>query len=462
MTFSTTNSKLKVHPSAPVQTAEGNKTIRSQSKKEKSAVKQDTDERAELSKDVQKAVLASPLTVAWPNISRHLQTTVLHRLKELIPAEVAEYHVSRARCHQKSKRRKRACKNADKKVETNNANSLNPKDPTVIPIEMDSCIDDIHLAREELETNSEKKRKRAIGEQEKDLPRHGQKPKVLSCLVFGINEVIKALERQIDELKLQILVMGDALNADQPGRPFHKDNLLPTAPRSSSPFSDNESSNNDDQQSHQRQSTAPVNYIIVPLFSINPQALVNPIPQYCANYNALVYQHAQLSKTVRTRIKKTDLGDIIGEEREEVRVVPLGNVEKELAEMAGLRRLASIGLRLSHPAINRIRDLLPKNVLHPPRYSITLPYPTSNLTIHADGNDKITPSQVKENIKQAAKGSSRPIPLVHYAPLHVKGIMTKMPVDSAARKAKRIEQVRKKRTEAKMKKAEKKAKGQKA
>ncbi len=45
-----------------------------------------------------------------------------------------------------------------------------------------------------------------------------------------------------------------------------------------------------------------------------------------------------------------------------------------------------------------------------------------------------------------------PIPNVHYAPLHIKGITTTAPVDGNARKQKRLEEVRKKRVEVKERK----------
>ena len=49
----------------------------------------------------------------------------------------------------------------------------------------------------------------------------------------------------------------------------------------------------------------------------------------------------------KTRIKESDLKEVIGEEREEVRVVPLGRVEGEMAALVGLRRLACLAIRVS-------------------------------------------------------------------------------------------------------------------
>ena len=51
-------------------------------------------------------------------------------------------------------------------------------------------------------------------------------------------------------------------------------------------------------------------------------------------------------KTVKTRLKESDW-DVLGDEREEIRVVPLGDVEKDMAVLVGLRRLACMGVRVS-------------------------------------------------------------------------------------------------------------------
>jgi hypothetical protein len=44
---------------------------------------------------------------------------------------------------------------------------------------------------------------------------------------------------------------------------------------------------------------------------------------------------------------------VIGEEREEIRVVPLGNVEGEMAAAVGLRRVACLGIKVSKVEIGR-------------------------------------------------------------------------------------------------------------
>ena len=159
-------------------------------------------------------------------------------------------------------------------------------------------------------------------------------PHILNHLVLGINETIKALERNIDDLKERLTLIADKLNGIS--LPTRND-LLPTAPRSPSPEPSSGAGSGP---------SAPLGWVIVPLLSVNPQSLVSPIPQYCATYNSLVYQWGQLSKTVKTRLQESEW-DVLGEEREEVRVVPLGDVEKEMAGFVGLRRLACMGVRVS-------------------------------------------------------------------------------------------------------------------
>jgi hypothetical protein len=112
-------------------------------------------------------------------------------------------------------------------------------------------------------------------------------------------------------------------------------------------------------------------------------------------------------------------------------------------------------LQSSHLGIETLRKLLPKSILGPPRHSLPIPYPVPNpaLRVHSgaagDSSVSIIPN--------------RPIPNVHYAPLHVKGITTTMPVDNTARKKVRLEEVRKKRKERKeMKKVENAEKERKA
>ena len=153
-------------------------------------------------------------------------------------------------------------------------------------------------------------------------------PPILSHLVLGINETLKALEHQIATLKIRLMIMADALN----GQLGPKSTLLPTAPPAMALASD------------PPDEPAPLGIIVVPLLSVSPQSLVSPIPQYCATYNALLHQHAQLAKAVRARLK--DPETIVGGQVKEVRVVPLGAVEKEIAAMVGLRRVASLGIRV--------------------------------------------------------------------------------------------------------------------
>ncbi|WWC97343.1 hypothetical protein V866_004222 [Kwoniella sp. B9012] len=482
-TLPRTKLALSAGPSQPptvlkavkVVAANGAQTIRAKSKKDKTkaANGQDGVDRAGMSKDVVKAVLTSPLTVAWPNIPRHLQNATLHALKELVPPEVADYHVSRARCHQREKRKHRKI--------TRNANGKGGQeksDDDGKDVEMKEGIRTTSSAEDtassgvgtkrvsiELPTDEPAQKKMRLDETgEAEGGGEGVsgskpvKPEILSHMVLGINEVLKSLESQISDLRIRIMIMGDTLNgvpttlARNEKGPT-KNHLLPTAPRSPSlsPVSEVEVTKDSDQAKALNQGISPLEFIIFPLLSINPPSLVSPIPQYCATYNTLVYQHNQLAKICKTRLKAGQVEKIVSGEKEEVRVVPLGAVEKEMAELVGLRRVACLGVRSSHPSISPLQNLLPKSILHSPRHSITLPIPTSSLKIH-----DITPST--EGAKSTMKVKP-PIAGVHYADLHIKGIKTKMPVDNAARKAKRLEEVRRKRVEAKMKKKEMRVKG---
>ena len=115
----------------------------------------------------------------------------------------------------------------------------------------------------------------------------------------------------------------------------------------------------------------------------------------------------------------------------------------------------------SHPQVQSLHDLFPKSVLHPPRHSITLPYPTSNLQVHngAISKEKKSSSTGKQTpIPSGQAINGTPIRHVHYAPLTIKGITTTAPVDGNARKQRRLEEVRKKRVEVKERKREERRK----
>ncbi|KAK4689092.1 ribonuclease P/MRP protein subunit POP3, partial [Tremellales sp. Uapishka_1] len=367
------------------------------------------------SKNVVKAVLASPLTVPWPNIPRHLQNTILHTLPSLIPPQIADYHVSRARSNQKTRSEQRKLKRAV------------PKEGTAPPFEGVAATETESSAvslekgkRKQRPVDSDSESNARLAKRSKTAP---TKPDILASLVLGINEVVKALESQIEALKIDIIELTDRLSVKS-------SNLLPTAPahETSPPLSSSPSS--------------PIQFVVIPLTSINPQTMVASIPTYCATYNALVYQFNQLRK----RDPKTvaEKGEV-----EEVRVVPLGDVEAELAAMVGLRRLACMAVRADHPEVQGLVTLLPKSILHPPRYSISIPFPTATLKLH-DDNDRHGTRKGTE--KKGPAVDNVPTDLIHYSPVHIKGIKTTFPVDASSKKATRLAEVRQKRVEAKEKK----------
>jgi hypothetical protein len=225
---------------------------------------------------------------------------VMKELPRLIPDVIAAYHTSRARCQVERKKatrkRERLAKAAGEDTNMAVEGESAPVEQGITPME------------------------------------NPVKPEILEHMVMGINETIKSLETAIDDLKLRLLMIADRLNG------IHlkpNSNLLPTAPHS------------ERSPSPALSESSPPAFIIIPLQSISPQTLVSPIPQYCATYNSLVWQWGQLSRVAKTRVKESELRVVIGEEREEVRVVPLGRVEGEMAALVGLRRLACLAIRVS-------------------------------------------------------------------------------------------------------------------
>jgi hypothetical protein len=153
------------------------------------------------------------------------------------------------------------------------------------------------------------------------------KPASLDHLVLGLNETIKALEHGIDDLRLRMMVMTDALEGvtQTPAQPEAETEASaaaePTTPAS------------------------PLAFVLVPHLSVSPMALIEPLPTYCATYNTLLRQHAQLAKAVRSRVPRPDR--YIRPEGPEMRVVPLGAREAEIAATVGLRRVAAFAVRVS-------------------------------------------------------------------------------------------------------------------
>lgn len=250
-----------------------------------------------------------------PNLPRNFQTAVMQELPRLVPDSIAAYHTDRARCQAERKKAARKQARASSKAAQGDDGT---KQPEAGPSATMTTI--------------------------RQAP---TKPEVLDHLVLGINETIKSLEHAIDDLKVRLLMMADRLNG------IHLkggSNLLPTAP----PHAPDEHVDGGKEAGSSSPSPQPNNadasppaFIVIPLHSISPQTLVAPIQQYAATYNSLVWQWTQLAKIVKTRLKETEWAEVLGEEREEVRVVPLGRVEGEMAALVGLRRLACLTVRVS-------------------------------------------------------------------------------------------------------------------
>lgn len=232
----------------------------------------------------------SLLTVR-PTLPNHLQTAVLAALPQIVPQDVADYHVSRARCSRAAKwQRKRAAK-------------------------VDTPTEEPGVATEESPVS---------------------KPSSLDHLVLGLNETIKALEHGIDDLRLRMMIMTDVLQGGGSVNPGQAPTvgLLPTAPSTTGPPAPEPSA-----------PVPPLAYVLVPHLSVSPMALIDPLPTYCATYNTLLRQHAQLAKAVRSTLPRPDR--YVREDAPEIKVVPLGAREAELAAMAGLRRVSAFAVRVS-------------------------------------------------------------------------------------------------------------------
>lgn len=245
---------------------------------------------------------------------RNYQTAVMQELPKLVPDTVAAYHTARSRCHGERKKAARKLARQEKAKQS------------------DQAMDAEGGERPEIQAGPSAKVEEGV-----EVP---TKPEILDHLVLGINETIKSLERAIDDLRLRLLLMADRLNGIhlKPGT-----KLLPTAPRSASrsPSPPPHTAAADVTE------ISPPAFVIIPLHSISPQSLVSPIPQYAATYDSLVWQWTQLSKIVKMRLKEAEWAEVLGSEKEEVKVVPLGRVEGEMAALVGLRRLACLAIRVS-------------------------------------------------------------------------------------------------------------------
>lgn len=305
-------------------------------------------------------------------------------LPQIIPQEVADYHVSRARC---SKAAKRARKAAEGKGEAADA------------------------------------AKSVAAKESEPVPAEAIRPEILDHLVLGLNEVVKALEQATGQLEAQLIELADAIEG-VPSLP----RFLPTEPTEVKAVG------------KVKAPAAPLSHVLVPQLSVSPMALVDPIPALCATYNTHVRQLRVLAKSAPAGVTVSEVA--------EIRLVSLGREEPEVSALAGLRRVACFAVRQSHPNAC-VLDGLCKNI-PPPRHSITLPFPTRLRII--DGKDAGTPA--KTNGKEKEVASKLPETPVEYAPLHVKALHTTMPLDNNARKAVRLEEVRKKRAENKAKRRE--------
>lgn len=193
-------------------------------------------------------------------------------------------------------------------------------------------------------------------------------PASLQHLVFGINETVKALERQTDGLRLRIMQLGEALEAHDrgvkkggAGGAVRGDNAAVAVRKQmgkggaqgSSGAVDKETEKESAQAASgaegaaaQQSTTAvqsdeelagqpspsqhlipipapaslattargskqkPIEYILLPLPDLNPQTLAAHIPPYCATHNTLVYQYKHLIKVAKARLQRWEWDEV--------------------------------------------------------------------------------------------------------------------------------------------------------
>jgi hypothetical protein len=188
-------------------------------------------------------------------------------------------------------------------------------------------------------------------------------PDFLLHLVIGINEVMKAMERQTADLASRIRELQNddkdllvvhgvdpmAENDKADGLPSH---LIPTAPPTGDLIEDKEQASGSvskDRLTLPRSATrTPLRTIYVCLEDINPPHLVQAIPLYVTSYNSLVRQYRGLFNAKHRNTGKEASGAKLPDSVMETLLVPLNaGSELELAKVMGLRRVATFGMTVS-------------------------------------------------------------------------------------------------------------------
>ncbi|KAJ9111699.1 hypothetical protein QFC19_001059 [Naganishia cerealis] len=394
-------------------------------KKQQAAAKTNEGKREKNANDrpLVKAVLASPLLPKWPDVHPAFNT-VLTLLCEAMP-EVASYHTSRDRCQAHSKRYKREL---SKLVPAH----ANPQPP--IPLKKDSTTDIVPSSVPSQTSIS-------------SLPGKSppEPPSILQHVLFGINQVVKALEKQKLQLEVEVdmLLSGREPNMDQVPAGANRHTLIPTAPPPTLPTNP--------QSVLGRPTIVPLRAIFVCIQDINPREMVDHLPTYVSTYNGFV-QHARSKLKQWCKARSVENGEAnsaaLQRAREkmeilagegEVLLVPLAaGSEQVLAHAVGLRRVSMLGVT-AQADINVRQARFPHfDVL-------------KRITQDAGLKPLLPPFQIYALAPPAELAAQL------YAPTQLKAVHTTLPADTKARKAKRVEEVKRVREEKKQQKAETKA-----
>ncbi len=175
-------------------------------------------------------------------------------------------------------------------------------------------------------------------------------PTLLFNLVIGINEIMKAMEKQTAKLAARIRELQGSHHEEEK-KGTRKTNLIPTAPTSVEVDAGDGKEDdmgepmkeviNDNLPLPRTTVRSPLRTIFVCLDDINPPHLVHAIPLYVMSYNSLVRQWRGLyNEKMRNGEKKEEWMETL------LVTLKLGS-EIELAKALGLRRVAVFGMTVS-------------------------------------------------------------------------------------------------------------------
>ncbi|PVF93555.1 hypothetical protein CPB86DRAFT_808932 [Serendipita vermifera] len=276
--------------------------------------------KSQKNKTVFKPVLDNPFTLAWPVISENTQRHLLEALVDVVSC-LKNYHIQRGFHSKKNKRARQRQAARDRKEQ-----SLEDKKGSLEGGKRKRVAD------EEVEPSSKRQR---IDTKDHDTTKQQAsiqldqisveaRPEIADHVVFGINEVAKALERHISKIR------GALLNKES----FSEETEIPIA-------------------------------IFACLWDLNPPTILSHIPHLVASANTLLTILATKSTEQSATFPDMKLINL-----------PKGS-ESSVSEAIGMRRVSIILLTSKATVGSRLLDLLNKV----PKLATPWLIPTTNPTI---------------------------------------------------------------------------------